>query len=294
MGTKTVPTLRHYMHSHAGTWERENIMKYNDTRKNWYYKNRYLEQADNEDLKARLDDIITNITELNEKLQIVPRRNKTESMHFMALHQDLVQELEIRYGDSRVGINMIGGCDAQIPNLMCSIAAIASKSDHKYHLKKKSPIYKFTKNIHAESLLKDGEVFFSSAKDFDNTKLPQAIKDNEARVDWRTPGKNIVVKKIGSNGNGSTIVGDMKISKESPYSYWISCFSASHELRMYEAFKAEQCVTIHEPDKFMRRVAEAFYEKFNDRGLYFGGIDYLDPYLGDGKNAMIPFCNPLR
>ena len=63
---------------------------------------------------------------------------------------------------------------------------------------------------------------------------------------------------------------------------------------MYEAFKAEQCVTIHEPDKFMRRVAEAFYEKFNDRGLYFGGIDYLDPYLGDGKKAIIPFCKPLR
>lgn len=106
--------------------------------------------------------------------------------------------------------------------------------------------------------------------------------------------RGVTIKKIGRDSNEIPIIGDLRTSKTSDYSYWISCFSASHDLRMYDAFKATQCVMIYKPKEFMRRVAESFYRMYDDRDLIFGGVKYIDPYLNDGNNTLIPFAKPLR
>jgi hypothetical protein len=264
-------------------------------RKYFYLENRYLQFAKIDEIEERLCDVVSNIGRVSPEIMFSPLKDKDESSMFISLLVDVLVEMELRYGLYPKGFDNFNIKDKlHLPDFEYDIPEHAKLYSNKNGEKKITSMFKFGKKEYLAHFITEGELYFTPAAKFDNEALPKAVRDSELRMDWKLGKATTSIHNPKENKGEIIPVGDISVSKEVPHNYWINCFSARHELRMYSDFKADQCIEITNTSAFISRVQGAFSKNFKDRGLAFGGVHYLDPYLDNGDNLSILFTKPLR
>ena len=137
---------------------------------------------------------------------------------------------------------------------------------------------KLAERKYMEPLLKGtGTLKVAPASKFDDRSLNPATSDNELFLTVKRPGREVSVR----NADGGTFrpVGTVSFTTVTQSDYYVCCFAEALPLRLFDDFKSDSALVVHNPKEFFRRVDAAVKLKLGEGWKSRSGrVTYLDPY----------------
>ena len=152
----------------------------------------------------------------------------------------------------------------------------------------KKCLFKFTNSQHVSDIL-GGKVRFKTASSYKRDGYNIAIEDDEININHTIHGIHF------ETADGLRIpVRDNKITVSAAGEYYISCFSALFDMKLYTMFINDSCVVISNADKFVELVLSEFESTYPDYYSSFGCVGYIDPYRQLSSKFAIEFRKSIN
>lgn len=136
----------------------------------------------------------------------------------------------------------------------------------------KQCLFKFTKRKHLDSL-KRGEVRFKLASAYNDAGFNIAIRDDELNVEHQLLNSRIVLE------DGLEVpINDDLIRRSAFGDYYVACFSAAIDPKLFLMFDADVCFIIRNGEEFSKEVIKNYRAQYEHEKILFGGVGYIDPY----------------
>jgi len=131
-------------------------------------------------------------------------------------------------------------------------------------------------------MLTEGTVILKCATAYEDESMNEARRDDELRHHTFSSASNVRI--TGPQGQPIRAIGDIRTTVELTSKYYLLCTSAECDPTLFQAFNADACLIIHDPDEFARRLEKAFAPVMGDSELLHFPVQYVDPY-NPGPNA---------
>jgi len=136
--------------------------------------------------------------------------------------------------------------------------------------------------------LSHGILRFAPAASYKDELIGEARTDDEMAQEYRRPGKQLTI--MGPNGliepiGDVTFSSSRAIAGQGRYPYWLSCFSDSVDVRLFDEFASNEpesdvCLVIFDPNRLAKQALPAL-NRFAPRAHKdIFPVDYYDPYYG--------------
>lgn len=261
-----------------------------------YRHRRYMEYLNENDLHQRLDDVLSNLLNLNEKGQLGPRPNQIDGEYWMILSTHILEEFSLR----GIGLPPFNSLVlAHFPKFRQSSASKAAVAIRGKLLVEGKYLYKYGKEKFLRPALENGHFRISPASFYNDSSLNHAIRDNELEVSIECLPTEIMLhvidectKKI---KHQIKPMGNVKFSYGSCVDYYVYCLSKVYDFRLFDDFdNADSCLVIREPLKFADRMVRKLQEKLPEWYALSKEVLYVDPLNAKDQNIDVCFSKHFR
>ena len=145
-------------------------------------------------------------------------------------------------------------------------------------------------------MVERGEVRISSSTNFsDDEELSETRKDDEQSKSVSTVASEIIGTSRVPKGfglevhKGAEVDGGTRVKLRSHVedSYWILALSTDLSCTLFDEFKENAAVEIHEPEEYFRRLENASHRLLFPRDIFgHDHIEYANEYIGYGRTAI--------
>ena len=137
-------------------------------------------------------------------------------------------------------------------------------------------LFHFGKLQHLERFVPDGQLSFGIASRYTKAELTEAQRDDEHNRIF-TPDVQRIQLFAGSPGDAAQPISNLthlSITLGIQTTYYIMCFAHALDPALYEAFHADVCIEIREPETFLTRLDTALITQHPDWGALAGPVQY--------------------
>ena len=241
-----------------------------------YRKQRYLAKAPNEALFVRLQGLIINLVDLDfhGKIKLEVKNGKI-ALSFV----DLLEEFRLR---NIAYENSLNSVVAKFKN-HAPYRNIAMLAEQLRSCSGTPCLFKFTKKKYLDSL-KRGEVRMTLASEYKKAGYNIAIHDDELNIQYQLPNLRLKLE------DGTEVpVRDNSIERGAYDDYYVSCFSATFNPKLFIMFEDDACFIIKNGDTFSKEVIKRYREQYPNDLICFDKVSYLDPYRETKSKTPIEF-----
>jgi len=259
-----------------------------------YEKNRYLESASNDQLKARFREIYGHMMGLNDRGQITLGEINHETGSIFVVWAHFLYELRLRNIPFPTFAKDVGTEEFLRPTHPKPPRGIEIREITQ---KLKTPfLIKYGKREHLRSAYSQGEFLVSNAKYYSDPSLNSEIKDDELNLNFFVPSKRVRIQDTGNDGidNIITPIGDINRQISLGRDYYAMCFSYDHIFRQCESLDYDSAIIIYDIYRFSNRLTKAVSKKFGYVEVAAAPVEYFDPYLSDPSQYIVPFAKNYR
>jgi hypothetical protein len=217
---------------------------------------RYLEFQSEIELKEYLEGIIENLFEYNE--YGIPNKisnDKDGGLVWNAFFS-VIEEYNKR------GIAppdyLIDTNNNPLPFTKYS-AHLKQAIDLKKDIPGKPLAYRFSKKQYLNRFLNEGILRITPASMYNDEALLESVKDNElTSTVLRHPSQVEITHFDKKTGKPFLVnpIGNVKIQSSFPTNYYVLCLSIKYDPRMFDAFDADACLLIYDPNRFTQLLNE--------------------------------------
>lgn len=235
-----------------------------------YATRRYLERTDDAELVLRYSQILRNVRSLaGPEWDTLPIDIPRGSWYWLRKEYLTRLEFALRGQDIPEGDLSAAAPDREATRPDVPVAGL---------------LFRFGKREHMQELV-EGRVRFTPAKAYEGDELNEARKDEEKAKHAFSPGQYVTVTQ--HDGSTIPIIGNLKRTVHGG-DYHMACFSREWDGGFFDAFDADACVVVKDPDQFVRRIEAAGQAVFP--GWYFMhcGVEYYDPHELPPKQVFSP------
>ena len=257
----------------------------------FYRKNRYAVHLSQEELNVRIQDLMINMTTLEEagKLGLLSLQEGGEQWWQLFTH--MLEETVLRYGPAPNGLEPWKNNEHNpLINLSKELGHKAVKAMQAYDLKSKDVLIKYGSKKYMTALYESGVIKIRPASYYAQKENNYAIKDDELAIQVSLA---FTKEKIDEFlDNTSQLPEHAAFFKYETHikakgDYWLYCLSKMPQNRMFVDFNADACVIIRNPKKFKKLLKEKTISKM---GPYqFKETEYMDPLLPHTLKMNVPF-----
>jgi hypothetical protein len=249
-----------------------------------YKKDPYLEILDQAKLAERTDDVTSNGWEITDQLKLGVLPVDKGGEFWMISWTHLLEESGTRGGlPSGPRKNII---NLDWPGLSSAVPLIASS-----RARHADVLVKYGQRDHMEAALQTGRIRIAPASSYSDPSLNQAIRDNELELPVYRRSKlyNMLVNEHGYSLTPSGPKHGYRVEVlKAPSNYYVYCLGMERSLRMFGDFEAQAALVIHEPKKFIRRLAEGVSRHLGPTWTWFSSpISYVDPLRPPGSSLSL-------
>jgi hypothetical protein len=230
-----------------------------------YRETRYLQDAGNADLAARLDGLVANLVSFDcdgePQLRV---ENGREAIAFI----ELIEEFKLR------GYRT----EPLLYSRLQNYEGLFSKGDIERiqiqleRFRGRKCLFKFTKAEYVDPLL-NGAIRFKAASFYNDPNFSIGIRDDELNIEHNLVGLRMTTE----NGERIPVKGN-RIIAQAAGDYYVSCFSSDFKLQFYRLFDCDSCVVIADSEKFVAEVIANHEDQYPDFLISFGRVEYIDRY----------------
>lgn len=247
----------------------------------------YLSHLNNEDLKDRLNDILLNLLSFSS--------NGSISINYSGQMSGLIQKLmhlEKEFSNREVCLNISDEIEKYTSRYKKVFRAMELKINN--DLLNGSYLVIFGKKIHFEQTMKSGTIQIKPASEYDNTDFIAAVRDNELSEAVSLPKGTKIRRKL-ANGKFKDIDGvkNISISKNYQSDYYMYCMSSSYQPRLFDDFKADSFILVHDIPTFLDKIVSYLKLNFPDYLIDSKNVKYYDPFF-PSVLLEIPFNKHFR
>jgi hypothetical protein len=227
-----------------------------------YRDQRYLEKLSNEIFSKRLEHLLINLIELdfNGRKWLIIKNGK-----FSSALIEVFEEFNLR--------NI--PYEAKIESVLQRFEKHTKINNYAQIIKNcngKRCLFKYLKKEHLSSLLK-GEIRLKLASSFKEDGFNIAIQDDELKICHQLLNSHIITE----NGTEIPIKNDI-ITRNAFGDYYIGCFSATIDPKLFIMFDYDACFIIKNSDIFAHEVIDKYKNIYKDGLISFRPVEYIDPY----------------
>jgi hypothetical protein len=245
-----------------------------------YQERRYLEYLHVDDLVARANDILTNMTALTEDLKIGLHPINPTGEYWMRLWNDVLTECRIRgYRYPYPLEHKIE--EAQIPKYDWLGLIGAIKAFKNLKIEEDTYWVKYGKHKFLRDTLEKGILRIAPASSYTDPSLNLAQQDDELTISIFSLHSEIMLEvtdgKTGRPKGRITPKGNVKHTVSAHSNYYVCCLALSFDHRLFGDFEADCALIIKEPREFMNRLVPAFKKKLSGYDGRSQPVVYYDP-----------------
>lgn len=261
-----------------------------------YRARRYLEHLSEYELIQRTKDTLANHVILSDDLKIGLHAIHDEGEYWMIMFSDICEEFVLRgykYPEPLAGQL----ADVQAPKydwngLSSAVKAISEKS-----LVSGEFLIKFGEYQYLQPMLEVGETRIMPASFYKNSPNP-AIRDSELEIKLSALPTEVTMEvidaKTGTSKRQISPIGNIEFTLSTKSDYYLFCLAGSYAHRMFGDFKADACLIIKNPKRFLDRITEQFKFQLPDLNASGRAVDYVDPLNSNGVAANAYFSKHFR
>lgn len=256
-----------------------------------YREQRYARHLSQQELDARIRDIVANLFVLTPDVKYGPRSLKGENGVWMEKFIHVIEEMALRHGPYPSGFSRAIFQTDPLPDFTTDLAKNAAKQLSHLGLKKGEILIKFGKRRHMEGLYEAGELRLQPATYFAQPDHNGAVRDDElVRAISVALSRDDIVKVVRNPQDVPPDAPEQRVDLQimSPTDYWLYCVTKSVEARLFVDFQADSCVVIRDPNAFMELLRSATEKALPDARMCGGPALYLDPLLPASANMFVP------
>ena len=230
-----------------------------------YRESRYLEAIPDDKLKDRFHCSIANLMIIdNRGIANLRISNGKEGLAFI----DVFEEMKIRKIDTdQILYNYLNGFTGLFHER--DITLIQRRL---VNLRGKKCLFKFTKTKYADAIL-NGAIRFKTASSYNDAGFNISIRDDELNIEHILHGLRI------ETGDGMIMpVKGNQITASAAGDYYVCCFTAAFDLKLFALFGCDCCVIISNGERFVGSVIERYRVTHPGYNIAFGAVEYVDPY----------------
>ena len=255
------------------TFQHEISLQASESQRTHYLTERYLEHSPLEELDQRLKDIRRNM--LTFSSAGIPSYDFSSSVSWLierAAHVEL--ELELRQAKSKaIALASPEIFSPEYPKVKKAIRAWGDRSlpTSPYFVKYGSP-------AELKELYGEGQIWIRPASGYSDPSLSLAIRDEELEVVAGLP-LGTRLKRQSDNGEYQEIpiAGRIFATKKSETDFYLYCTAAKYDHRLFDDFKSDACLLVHEPKGFAMKIVEACKQSYSDWLFAEKMVCYYDP-----------------
>ena len=255
------------------TFQHETSLQASESQRTHYLTERYLEHSPLEELDQRLKDIRRNM--LTFSSAGIPSYDFSSSVSWLierAAHVEL--ELELRQAKSTaIALASPEIFSPEYPKVKKAIRAWGDRSlpTSPYFVKYGSP-------AELKELYGEGQIWIRPASGYSDPSLSLAIRDEELEVVAGLP-LGTRLKRQSDNGEYQEIpiAGRIFATKKSETDFYIYCTAAKYDHRLFDDFKSDACLLVHDPKGFAMKIVEACKQSYSDWLFAEKMVCYYDP-----------------
>jgi hypothetical protein len=240
-----------------------------------YRQKRYLEHASQDEMAERLNDICVNVYVFGDDGS-ARVRNTPYSMHFLALLAHFFEEMKLRRQPSY---------SFHAPNFHLDDTRYPKARRAEQLWKNAGPfepgryMLKFGQIQYLEPLLSEGRLRISPASSYKDDSLAVAIRDDELRFNQVVTGGTAQIRDKDGTVRTFPIHGPARLSHDAASNFYLSCYSALFENRLFDDFDADGCLVIKDVDRYCALLNEGMRGQLTNWKFSIGGVEYRDPYV---------------
>lgn len=136
-------------------------------------------------------------------------------------------------------------------------------------------LFKYGKQKYMREMVFDGRIRFSPAESYEDLENNEARRDEELRKHSYKP--RMYTRITTEDGKEVPILSDVRHTVGGP-DYHLLCLSCVWDDQLFEAFEADSCVVINNPEEFARRVEAAGISVFPNWYFHHSPVQYFDPF----------------
>lgn len=254
-------------------FQQENPLQASESQRTHYLSERYLEHSSLEELAERLKDIRRNM--LTFSSAGIPSYDVSSSVSWLterAAHVEL--ELDLRQSTSVV-IDLASPeiFSPEYPKVKKAIRAWGDRSlpTSPYFVKYGSP-------AELEELYCEGLICIRPASGYSDPSLSLAIRDEELEAAVGLPvGTRLKMQCDNGEYQEIPVAGRIFSRKKSETDFYIYCTAAKYDHRLFDDFKSDACLLVHEPKGFVRKIVEACKQSHSNWLFAEKMVCYYDP-----------------
>lgn len=246
-----------------------------------YREQRYLAKTSDEKLSERLEHLLINLIELD--FNGGKRLNINNGKLASALI-DVLEEFNIRDISYKALLNSTLDRFENHTKIK-NYSRIAKQL---MDCAGKKCLFKFIKTNYLDSLTK-GEIRLKLASAYKEDGFNIAIRDDELNITHQLLNARMITE------NGSEIpVKDGLIKRSAFGDYYIGCFSATIDPKLFIMFDADACLIIKNGDILSREVMNIYRDHYKNGSISFGQVEYIDPYRYMKSKRKIEFVKTVN
>lgn len=256
-----------------------------------YSKNRYLKNLSHEDLAKRRNDIISNITTLENNGKIGLVSHETGSI-LMVMFTHLLEEFKYRgvhYGEGSCEVNIPKPTFPENPRWNKILDTLKLPQNGKY-------LVKFGKREYLKEIYENGRLLINPASYYTDPSLNRAQNDDELTVTFEVPPPKVSIVEVSGRKVEIPQKANFYQILKSNSDFYVYCMSASLKLRLFDDFEADCCLFIYSMDEFCGQVIRSFTQQLNRNKWKVGSMPvvYVDPIYPKRIDSSIFFTKHFR
>ena len=255
------------------TFQQETPLQASESQRTHYLSERYLVHSSVEELVQRLKDIRCNM--LTFSGAGIPSYDFSSSVSWLierAAHVEF--ELELRQAQSTaIALASPEIFSPEYPKVKKAIRAWGDRS-----LPTSPYFVKYGNPAELKELYDEGQIWIRPASGYSDPSLNPAIRDEELEAVVGLP-VGTRLKRQSDNGEYQEIpiVGRIFATKKSETDFYIYCTAAKYDHRLFDDFKSDACLLVHEPKGFAMKIVEACKQGYSDWLFAEKMVCYYDP-----------------
>jgi len=271
------------------TFQHKTPLEASESQRTQYLAERYLEHSSLEELIQRLIDIQRNM--LTFSTTGIPSYDFSSSVSgLIARTADVELELELRQEKSKaIALASPEIFFPEYPKVKKAIRAWGGRS-----LPTSPYFVKYGKLAELKELHDEGQIWIRPASGYSDPSLNLAIRDKELETIVGLP---VGTRLERQNDNGKyqeiPIAGRIFATKTSETDFYIYCTAAKYDHRLFDDFKSDACLLVHEPKSFAMKIVEACKQGYSDWLFAEKMVCYYDP-LRPNRIEDIPLSKHFR
>jgi len=253
-----------------------------------YTRNRYLKAVPDDQLMARMQDILANFHIINPSGQISVNLNDHIIWYWLAKTTEVQMEMELRHGPYPAGWNI------NAEGLPGSLRQVGKREN--FILKPSADLpkrflLKYGRKERLQPLLKKGELRIMPAADYKDESLTTAIRDDEllAQISY-----DPVLYFLKGNSGISSHDERNSYHRRANSNFYVACFSDRLEPRLVVDFDGDACLLIRDPDAFVQRLGGAVLAQLPGWEFIVRDIEYYDPLRISPTEIKLPFSKHFK